>query len=69
VLRWLIQRNAIAIPESVRKERMAENIDVFGFGLPDDQMARTAKLGTGKTLFTGHRDPAMVSRLGTVRVA
>jgi 2,5-diketo-D-gluconate reductase A len=68
VLRWLVQRDVVVIPKSVRADRMAENIDVFDFELTDDQMTRTADLDTGASLFFDHRDPAMVSRLGTVRV-
>lgn len=66
VLRWLVQRGVVVIPKSVRAERMAENIDVFGFRLSDDQMAAVAALDTGASLFFDHRDPAVVSRLGTV---
>lgn len=68
VLRWLVQRGVVAIPKSVRPERMAENIDVFGFELTEDEMARIAELDTGASLFFDHRDPEMVSRLGNVRV-
>ena len=68
VLRWLIQRNVVAIPKSVRPERMRENIDVFDFELTDDEMARVAAMDTGESLFFDHRDPAMVSRLGTMRI-
>ncbi|MER5217383.1 aldo/keto reductase [Streptomyces sp. NPDC002838] len=68
VLRWLVQRGVVAIPKSVRAERMAENIDIFDFELTDDQMARIATLDTGSSLFFDHRDPAMVSRLGQVRL-
>jgi 2,5-diketo-D-gluconate reductase A len=68
VLRWLIQRDIVAIPKSVRPERMAENIDVFDFELTDDEMGRIAAMDTGASLFFDHRDPAMVSRLGRVRV-
>ncbi|MFF9241462.1 aldo/keto reductase [Streptomyces sp. NPDC014801] len=66
VLRWLIQRGVVVIPKSVRAERMAENIDVFGFELTEEEMAAVAALDTGASLFFDHRDPAMVSRLGTV---
>jgi 2,5-diketo-D-gluconate reductase A len=68
VLRWLVQRDVVAIPKSVRAERMAENIDVFDFELTDDEMARIAAMDTGTSAFFDHRDPAMVSRLGNVRV-
>jgi 2,5-diketo-D-gluconate reductase A len=33
VLRWLNQRGIVAIPKSVRKERMAENFAIFDFEL------------------------------------
>jgi Aldo/keto reductase family len=68
VLRWLIQRDVVVIPKSVRAERMRENIDVFDFELTDDQMRSIAALDTGTTLFFDHRHPEMVSRLGAVRV-
>jgi 2,5-diketo-D-gluconate reductase A len=68
VLRWLIQRDVVVIPKSVRADRMAENIDVFDFELTDDEMARIATLDAGASLFFDHRDPEMVSRLGNARV-
>ena len=68
VLRWLIQRDVVVIPKSVRPDRMAENFDVFDFELTDDEMTRIAAMDTGASLFFDHRDPAMVSRLGNVRV-
>ena len=68
VLRWLIQRDVVVIPKSVRPERMAENIDVVDFPLTDDEMARIAAMDTGASLFLDHRDPAVVSQLGTYRL-
>ncbi|MET9605988.1 aldo/keto reductase [Streptomyces sp. NPDC006512] len=64
VLRWLVQRDVVVIPKSVRAERMAENLDVFDFELTADQMTAIATLDTGASVFFDHRDPAMVSRLG-----
>ncbi|MFE5399062.1 aldo/keto reductase [Streptomyces sp. NPDC056568] len=68
VLRWLVQRDIVTIPKSVRAERMAENIDVFDFQLTDDQMACIAGLDTGSSLFFDHRDPAVAGRLGKRRL-
>ena len=64
VLRWLIQRDVVVIPKSVRPERMAQNLDVFDFTLTEEQMNRIATLDTGESLFFDHRDPDMVSWLG-----
>jgi hypothetical protein len=63
ILRWLIQRDIVVIPKSVRAERMRENIDVFDFELTDEEMTRVAGLDSGGTLFFDHADPAMVSGL------
>jgi 2,5-diketo-D-gluconate reductase A len=68
VLRWLVQRGIVAIPKSVRPDRMRENLDIFDFELSDDEMGRIAAMDNGTTLFFDHRDPAEVSRLGTRRV-
>lgn len=68
VLRWLVQREVVVIPKSVRKERMAENLAIFDFDLTEDQMAEIALLDRGVSLFFDHRDPAMVKRLGGHRV-
>jgi 2,5-diketo-D-gluconate reductase A len=68
VLRWLIQRGIVTIPKSVNPDRMAQNIDVFDFGLADDQMAAIAALDTGMTLFFDHHDPEMVAWLSNRRL-
>ena len=63
VLRWLDPARNRGHPESVRRERMEQNLDVFDFTLTDEEMARIANLDTGASLFFDHRDPAMVSWL------
>lgn len=63
IVRWLTQRDVVVIPKSVRKERMAENFNVFDFTLSTDDMAEIATLDTTTTSFFDHRDPAMVQRL------
>lgn len=44
VLRWHIENSVIAIPKSSNPARLAENIDIFGFELSDDDMAQIAKM-------------------------
>jgi diketogulonate reductase-like aldo/keto reductase len=39
VLRWQLQHNVVAIPKSVRPERITANIDLFGFALSADEVA------------------------------
>ena len=68
VLRWLIQREVVVIPKSVRPDRMAENFDVFGFELTEEDMTRIAELDTGASVFFDHRDPGMTQMLGGHRV-
>lgn len=65
VLRWLIQRDVVAIPKSVRKERMAENFAIWDFELDQDEMDRIATLDTACSQFFSHQDPQMVRWLGT----
>jgi 2,5-diketo-D-gluconate reductase A len=60
VLRWLVQRNIVALAKTVRRERMAENLDVFDFALDAADMADIAKLETGTSSFFSHRDPEIV---------
>ena len=64
VLRWLTQRGIVAIPKSVRKERMAENFAVFDFELDGDDLAAIATLDEKTSSFFDHRDPKMVEWLG-----
>jgi 2,5-diketo-D-gluconate reductase A len=63
ILRWLTQRGIVAIPKSVRRERMGENFNIFDFELSSEDLQTIAKLDTSASLFFDHRDPAMVKWL------
>ncbi|OYD06968.1 aldo/keto reductase [Paludifilum halophilum] len=65
VLRWLTQRGVVAIPKSVRKERMVENFNIFDFELDGQDMDKIATLDQKESLFFSHRDPEMVKSLST----
>jgi 2,5-diketo-D-gluconate reductase A len=68
VLRWLTQRGVVAIPKSVRKERIAENFAIWDFVLSAQEMDRIAALNTATSAFFSHRDPAMIRQLATRRL-
>lgn len=44
VIRWHLQRGTVVFPKSSRRERMAENFDVFDFELSDGEMQRITGL-------------------------
>jgi 2,5-diketo-D-gluconate reductase A len=63
ILRWLTQRGVVAIPKSVRKERIEENFNVFDIELSPADMAAIAALDTKTSSFFDHRDPNIVKML------
>ena len=57
-LRYLMERGVIIIPKSSRKERMAENLNIFDFELSADDMDAILKLDTGQpVIMPSHHDP------------
>lgn len=58
MIRWHLQEGRSAIPKSVRPERIAENFDVFDFGLTADELAVLDGLDTG---VRGGPEPADVT--------
>jgi diketogulonate reductase-like aldo/keto reductase len=68
ILRWLTQRGVVAIPKSVRKERMAENFNVFDFELSAEDMNAIATLDSKQSAFFDHRDPVMVKAIGSRKI-
>jgi diketogulonate reductase-like aldo/keto reductase len=63
VLRWNVQRGVVAIPKSVRKERMIENFNIFDFQLSNDDMEKISALDENRGLFVNHEDPEFVKFL------
>ena len=68
VIRWLTQRGIVAIPKSVRKERMVENLNSLDFELSVEDMEAIKKLDAKASSFFDHRDPAMVKWLGERKI-
>ena len=58
VLRWHIEHGVLAIPKSVKRHRIAENIDVFDFQLTADEVAAIDALDTG---VRGGPDPEAIN--------
>ncbi|MEK4661143.1 aldo/keto reductase [Priestia sp. FSL H7-0729] len=68
VLRWLVQRDVVVIPKSVRKERLIENFDIFNFMLSPEEMASISTLDTKESLFMKIDDPEVAKMLGNMKV-
>ena len=68
ILRWLNQRGVVVIPKSVSRERMAENFDIFGFTLTDDEMRRMAVLDAGRSPVYDDQDLPTVRGIGLHKI-
>ena len=68
VLRWLNQRNVVVIPKTVRRERMAENLNIFDFTLTDGEMQAIAGLDTGRSPIYDDMDLPTTKYIGTLRI-
>lgn len=51
VLRWHLQQGRIVIPKSVNPERIAANLDLFGFALDESQVATLDALDSGNRMY------------------
>ena len=68
ILRWLNQRGVVVIPKSVSRERMAENFDIFGFTLTDDEMRRMAVLDADRSPVYADQDLPTVRGIGLHKI-
>jgi 2,5-diketo-D-gluconate reductase A len=65
ILRWLTQRGIVAIPKSVRKERIEENFNIFDFELGIEDMKAIKALDMKTSTFFDHRDPEIIKWMGS----
>lgn len=65
ILRWLTQRGVVAIPKSVRKERIDENFNIFDFELSSEDMEAIKTLDMKASSFFDHRDPEIIKWMGS----
>ena len=58
VLRWPLDKGNIVFPKSVRRDRLAENIDIVDFALTDDEIAAIDAIdpGDGSGRVSAHPD-------------
>lgn len=60
ILRWLMQRNIVALAKSTHIERMRENFEIFDFQLSEHDMKIISELDTNTSLFFNHQTPEAV---------
>jgi 2,5-diketo-D-gluconate reductase A len=65
VVRWLTQRGVVAIPKSVKKERIKENFSIFDFELSSEDMEAIITLDMKTSSFFDHRDPEIIKWMGS----
>lgn len=67
-MRWNIQRGVVVIPKSVHKERIEQNIDVFGFELDNNDMASIATMDIRKSEIINHFTAATAKFLNGYKI-
>ena len=60
ILRWLVQRDIVALAKSTHIERMKENFEIFDFKLSNEDLIEISKLDTKNSLFFNHQTPGAV---------
>lgn len=62
ILRWLMQRNIVALVKSTHIERMRENFEIFDFQISEKDMQKITELDMKTSLFFDHQTPETVDR-------
>ena len=67
ILRWLVQRNIVPLAKSVKKERMAENINIFDFELSYEDMETIESMDKKESSFFSHYNPSTVEMIAGLK--
>ena len=68
ILRWHLQRNIPTIPKTIHPERMAENLDIFGFELSEKEMASIHTMDIGHSEIIDHHCYCTARQLNSVKI-
>lgn len=68
ILRWHLQRNIPAIPKTVHRERMIENLNVFDFELTAKEMESIAGMDIGHSEIIDHHCFSTARQLNSVKI-
>lgn len=68
ILRWHYQRGVSAIPKTVHKDRMEENLAIFDFALTDREMEAIAAMDIGHSEIIDHRCYCTARQLNSVKI-
>ena len=68
ILRWHLQRNISAIPKTVHRERMIENLNVFDFELTGKEMESIAGMDIGHSEIIDHHRFSTARQLNSVKI-
>lgn len=66
--RWHLQRNISAIPKTVHRERMIENLNVFDFELTGKEMESIAGMDIGHSEIIDHHCFSTARQLNSVKI-
>ena len=68
ILRWHLQRNIPAIPKTVHRERMIENLDVFDFKLSERELESIAGMDIGHSEIIDYHCFSTARQLNSVKI-
>ena len=68
ILRWHLKRNIPAIPKTVHRERMIENLNVFDFELAAKEMESIAGMDIGHSEIIDHHCFSTARQLNSVKI-